>query len=407
MYAAAVEFSTGRENLLYVASGSGWYSVNEDTTKVFLGDIGTPNNIDMAHNVGSIVLVNEPRGYYWDGTTFGEILDNDFTSRGAGDVEFMDNFYLFREPNSSRFFSADIGSATDFDALQFAIADDAPDELIGMKSEKGYLVNFGPDTTELWENTGVSGFPFEQVINGTIEVGCLNARTVARTFNQLFWVADDKTVRRLDGLAPTRVSTHAIEQALESETILDAFGYEQEGHFFYALSTDAGAYLLDVATGEWSERETFGRANWSPRYSANFAGKHLVGDYHSNKIGELDFDTYEEWGNPQRMEWTYQTVYAEGQRAFHNRLEIVLQAGVGATSGQGSDPKIMLQKSDDGGMTWQSLPDKSFGALGKRLSRAVWHNLGSARERVYRAAVSDPVPVTVTDTLLDVDGGRL
>jgi len=85
----------------------------------------------------------------------------------------------------------------------------------------------------------------------------------------------------------------------------------------------------------------------------------------------------------------------------------VLETGVGLTTGQGSDPKIMLEKSDDGGETWQSMPDREFGKRGERLSRAVWHNLGSSRQRVYRAAVSDPVPVTITDTILEVDGGRL
>jgi hypothetical protein len=67
----------------------------------------------------------------------------------------------------------------------------------------------------------------------------------------------------------------------------------------------------------------------------------------------------------------------------------------------------MLQASDDGGLTWQSFPDKTIGALGEYEDRAVWYNLGSARKRVYRAAVSDPVRMTVTDTIAVVRGGRL
>ena len=84
-----------------------------------------------------------------------------------------------------------------------------------------------------------------------------------------------------------------------------------------------------------------------------------------------------------------------------------METGVGLTTGQGSDPKIMLEKSDDGGKTWKSLPDRSLGPLGERLTRAVWHNLGSSRQRVYRAAVSDPISIVVTDTLLEVKGGRI
>jgi hypothetical protein len=215
------------------------------------------------------------------------------------------------------------------------------------------------------------------------------------------------TVRRLEGLAPMRVSNHAIEQHLATETVLEAFTYAQEGHFFYCLSTSGGTYTYDIITGEWHERESYGEANWLPRYSAFFDDKVIVGDHASSRLGYLDVDTFQDWGTTQRMEWTYQPIYANGQRAFHDRFEIVLETGVGQTVAPGEDPKIMLQKSDDGGETWQSLPDKTFGKLGERQSRAVWHNLGSSRQRVYRAAVSDPVPVTVTDTIIEVRGGRL
>lgn len=407
MYAKAVEFASGRQNYLYVVSGSEWYYVSPQGTATLIGDITSPNRIDMDSNTDSVVVVNEPRGFYWDGATFGEIIDDDFVSRGAGDVEFLDNFMCFREPNSARWFIAEIGSVTAFDALQYAIADDAPDELNGMKADHGIMLNFGLETMEMWQNTGAPGFPFERIINGTIEVGCLNSRTVGRVFNQILWVADDYTVRRLDGINPSVVSTHAIDQKLSSETVLEAFTYEQDGHGFYCLTTSAGTYLYDVVTQEWSERKSYGFTNWNPRYHAQFQGMELVGDWNSNKIGQLDYATFEEWGDPLRMEWTYQPVYADGQRAFHDRLEIVLETGVGNTVEPGSEPKIMLEKSDDGGKTWQSLPDKTFGKLGERHSRAVWHNLGSARQRVYRAAVSDPVPVTVRDTLLEVKGGRL
>ena len=112
-------------------------------------------------------------------------------------------------------------------------------------------------------------------------------------------------------------------------------------------------------------------------------------------------------GAIQRMEWTYQPIYANGQRAFHNRLEMVLETGVGLTTGQGSSPEIMLEYSDDGGQTYVSMPNRSLGAIGKYESRVVWHNLGASRQRVYRASVSDPIKVTLTDTLIEVDGGRL
>jgi hypothetical protein len=186
-----------------------------------------------------------------------------------------------------------------------------------------------------------------------------------------------------------------------------AFSYSQDGHIFYVLITPEGSFLFDATTAEWAERETYGQSTWKAEHHAQAFGLELVGDATSNKIGYFSPTTYTEFGGIQRMEWTYQPVYAEGRRAFHDRLEIVFEAGVGLTTGQGSNPQVMLDKSDDGGKTWHSLPNRSIGGIGEYNNRAIWHNLGSSRQRVYRAAVSDPVKVSITDTLLEVRGGRL
>ncbi len=109
------------------------------------------------------------------------------------------------------------------------------------------------------------------------------------------------------------------------------------------------------------------------------------------------------------MEWTYQPVTPEGRgRVFHDRLAIVCDVGVGLTSGQGSDPQIMLDYSDDGGITWLSLPNRSLGPIGQYGVQVHWDGLGSSlKPRVFRAAVSDPVKVMVRDTLWTGRGGTI
>lgn len=416
MYAKRINFASGALTRLYVVSGRELYSVDSAKTATLIGDVGTPTRIDFAHNTDSLVVVNEPKAYYYDGATFAEITDPDFTSRGAGDVEFMENFLLFREPNSNRMFGADLGSATSYDALNFVNADSNPDDLVGMIDDQRQIVAFGTETTELFENTGAAGFPFERIINGTMQVGLADADLVARTFDVVYFVADDLTVRQLQGNNPVKVSTHYIEQLLEDFTISSGkgFSYGLEGHFFVGFSFLEGTIVYDAITGEWHERESFNRDFWRPRNCVKFDGKWLAGDSDSNRIVEIDVNTYsdslpdpEASSTVQLMEWTYQPVYAEGQRAFHDRLEVVMDTGVGLTTGQGSDPKIMMEYSDNGGTSWHALPDKDIGKIGKKEVRAVWHNLGSARQRVYRGSISDPVPVTITDTLIEVRGGRL
>ena len=387
-------------NKLYTVSGSSLYETDSNKVSTLLGSVGSPGNIDMAANGSAVVVVNEPNAFYWDGSTFGQITDADFTSRGAGDVEFLDNFMLFREPDSDRFFGADLGTVTDFDALQFANSDANPDILNGMKVDHRQVVLASANSMEIFQNTGASGFPIERAINGYVEQGCLNGRTLQKQDQTVFWLADDYTVRKLSGLTPVRVSTHAIEQAIGQRTIAtaSAFTYSQYGHLFYVLNFSDGTFVYDATADTWHERLTYGDDSWKIKHHAQAFGLELVGDSQSNKIGYLDADTYSEFGDLQRMEWTYQPVYAEGRRAFHSRLEVVLETGVGLVTGQGSDPQLMMDYSDDGGLTWNSLPNRSIGGIGERYVRCIWNALGSSTQRVYRGAISDPVKVTITDT---------
>jgi hypothetical protein len=395
---------------LYVVSGTKLYEVDSNYTATELGDVGAISSygIDMDHNAEVVVVVNYPNAYVYDTTTstFSQISDPDFLA--ASDVDFIDNWLLFVEVGTGRFFGADLGSATSFDALNFATAEGNPDDLVGMKVDHRQVVLFGEESVEIWDNTGVPGFPFERAINGFLEIGCFNGRTIAKMDNSIFWLANDYTIRRLDGATPVRVSNHAVEQSIVQATIAagKAFAWSQFGHFFYVLTFPEVTWVYDATTKTWHNRETYGLDYWTAGSNSQAFGLEIVGNSTSNQIGKLDPLVYDEWGETQRMSWTYQPVYAENRRANHDRLEIVLETGVGLTSGQGSDPQLMLDKSDDGGKTWDSLPNKDIGLIGEYRTRVVWNRLGSARQRVYRAAVSDPIPVNVTDTLINVRGAR-
>lgn len=395
---------------LWVVSGSSLYRVDSNKTATLIGSIGSPARVTIVNNITTIVVVNEPDAYYYDTTTstFGQISDADFTSRGASDVAFLDNFLLFIEPGSGRFFGSDVGSATSFDSLNFATAEGSPDNLVGIEVDHRQALLFGEDTVEVWELVGGSGFPFARAANGLIEQGCANGRTMAKQDNTVFWLAQDYTVRRLDGTTPVRVSQTGIEQALGSVTVGSGQGYSysQEGHLFYVLTFPERTFVYDATIGEFHERETYGYPYWLAWSHAQFAGLELVGDVSGNRIGYLSPDAFDDWGAIQRMEWTYQPVYAESNRAFHDRLEVIMETGVGLTAGQGSDPELMMEVSDDGGRTWSSLPNRKIGKIGEFKKKIEWPQLGSSYDRVYRGAITDPVKATIIDTQLDARGAR-
>lgn len=400
-------------DLVFVISGSQLWQFGSNLIPTLVGSIGAGasiQNCDMAANTTSLVVVNNPRAYYYTPSTvtFGQITDADFL--GASDVEFLDNYLLFVEPDSGVFFGSDLGSATSFDALNFATAEGSPDELVGEIVDHRQALLFGTDTVELWDDTGQGDFPFGRAANGFVQLGCLNGRTIVGLDNSVFWLASDYTIRRLSGVTPVRVSTHAVEQFLSSIEVAsaNAWTYSRGGHIFYVLTCNQGTKVFDVTTGEWHDRQTYGRDFWRWGSTANAFGYQFVGDSTSNSVGYLSPTAYDELGETLRMEVTFQPVYAQQRRAFHRRLEIVCEVGnTTVTTGQGSAPVMMASFSDDGGATWNNLPNRSLGAIGERRVRVTWFGLGSAEQRIYRVAVSDPVPVYITDALLEVEGGRL
>ena len=90
---------------------------------------------------------------------------------------------------------------------------------------------------------------------------------------------------------------------------------------------------------------------------------------------------------------------------YYERLQLDLESGVGLTDGQGEDPQVMLQWSDDGGHTWSREHWVSAGRGGAYTWRALWRRLGRSRDRVFRLVISDPVKVTWIDAFMEMERG--
>lgn len=110
----------------------------------------------------------------------------------------------------------------------------------------------------------------------------------------------------------------------------------------------------------------------------------------SGKLYRLDPDVYTSDG--ETIEREFITRHQSGGDYLHiPEMWLEMEPGVGLQTGQGSDPQIMLQISKDGGKTYGNELWRSFGAVGKYLTRARWTNLGRARDWIFKFRVTDPV----------------
>ena len=354
---------------------------------------------------GNGIEIVTDTAYIYDGSTVSVINDPDLVPWSA--VDFVDGYIVAVESGSGRFVCSNLYDASSYDALNFATAEGAPDNLVTLKVDHRQVILFGTSTTEIWWNSGAASFPFERLSGGFVEIGCIARLGVAKADNSVFWLASDRTIRRLSGTTPVRVSQHGVEEALSRYTTVDdceAFTYTWDGHIFvvFRFPTEGATWVLDVTTGEWHERETYGDEVWQVCGAATIDGRAYVLNAETGAIGYLSDTTYQEYGGILRREVTYPAVYKDGARMFHSQIDLIMRTGDAPT---GEVPYITAQISDDGGTTWTALPDRALGEVGQYRNVIRWNQLGYARDRVYRFACANAVPFHIIDTTLVAAGG--
>ena len=197
-------------DILYAVIGSSLYAYNfqynsagqfvSSTSTLISTNISGTGPVSMVDNGSQIFIATNPDGYIYNinTTVFAKIGDPDFP--GAVTVGYINGYFVFNEPNSQRVWVTSLLDGTSIDPLEFASAEGSPDDLVGFEVDHRQAVLLGEESGELYENTGVAGFPFERAINGFFEVGCFNGDTVVKLDNSVVWVANDYTVRRLQGV---------------------------------------------------------------------------------------------------------------------------------------------------------------------------------------------------------------
>jgi hypothetical protein len=408
--AAAVTLNTleGRgvyrwQGLLYAVSGQNFYLISSAHVATLISSsITGVGTVSFAETPTQLVICTNNATYVYNGTSVSQVTDPHFDA-GVQCCS-IDGYVLFRRESTGIFFASDLGDATSYDALMFATAEGLSDNIVGIIADHRQAILAGEDSMEIWYNAGISGFPFIRDANGFVELGCAAGKSLAKRDNSIYWLASDLTVRRLEGVTPVRVSQDGVEQAIAGYYVADAvgFAFSQYGHSFYVLTfpTSDATWVLDINTGEWHERQSYGLGRWRPSSAILAYSRIYVQDYETGKVGYLDIDTYTDWGDTQRMEMTFQDVYSDGNVIKHSKFELICETGVG-TTGQGADPQLTLEYSNDSGKNWTTLPTKSMGEVGEYKTRVRWHRLGAARYRQYRLSISDPCKVVIADAQLE------
>jgi hypothetical protein len=430
----------------YVVSGESFYKLNPDYTYTLIGSISGTGPVSIAYNGIELFIACNGPSYIYNVQTnvFKSLTDPDFS--GAKTVTYLDGYFVFNEPNSQRIWVSGLLAGSEIDGLDFASAEGAPDNVVGLIADHRELWVFGNESVEVWYNAGLLDFPLTRIQGAFNEIGCLSAFSIAKQDNALFWLGQDARgygiVYRANGYTGVRVSTHAVEYAIQkygdvSDAI--AYTYQQEGHAFYVLTFPSAnaTWVYDVATGAWHERAGFENGVFT-RHRSNcqmtFNSETVVGDYENGNIYAFDLDVFADNDKPQKWLRSWRALPTGANnltRTAQHSLQLDAETGVGLNgidpqdpltdvlgtqnldeistqdgnliwvtpfTVQGANPEVMLRWSDDGGHTWSNEHWKTMGRIGTYGTRTIWRRLGMTtklRDRVYEISGSDPVKIDI------------
>lgn len=385
-------------DLLYVVAGVVLYAVTEAGVATNVGFIPGTASVRMADNGQELAICAAPVGYVYSSG----VLSTPAGLPQVSDVAYIDSYIVWTVYDSDQCIYSGINDATSYDALDVFTAEGSPDGAVGLIADHRELQIYGTATIEIFYNAGGSDNVFERQGNAFIERGCFDRDSIVKIDNSVHFFGDDRVVYRLDGYTPIRISTHAIEYRLRNATYARGFVYSMEGHKFYALNTDAGSFVYDMATGAWHERKSFGLSNYRVGCAVSAWGRVIMGDAYTGKLYIPSLDTLDENGELIVCEIGLPTLEASRARVTMYTFEVYCETGVGLNSGQGSDPQIMMTYSDDGGRTWSNELWRSLGLIGQYKTRAIWRRLGQFRQRQIKLTISDPVRKLVMGYYCDV-----
>ena len=346
---------------------------------------------------------------------FGQLSDPGLTGIAADRLAFIEGWIIANQHGTRNFITTGTTPYSNtFPGSFFALKDSSTDNLITLMEMNRELWLIGERTSEVWYQSGGQNFAFARVPGVAPQMGCAAVNSISRMGQSLVWLARNEQgenfVVATEQYGWERISNHAVEHAISSYPLItDAIGYtyEEEGHLFYVLTfpTADVTWVFDGTSSKnlgkmcWHKRLSYdANAGVYHRHRSNcyteFANLRLVGDYQTGQIHQMSRQVYTDAGNPlrclRRTPHTWQKPNRE--RVFFSQLQIEFTPGVGLQVGQGVNPQCMLRWSDDGAFTWGSEQWSTIGLAGETRNRAIWYMLGEARDRVWEATFTDPVP---------------
>lgn len=405
--------SHNMNEVCYRVVGSILYSVNKNGHHSKLGSIYGSERCIFADDGINLFINTDNQTYHYNSSIDNLSLIDDEDINGAQSVAFINNQFAYTFPDLTVF--SNVGDGSNTTSLNAVGEESNPDKLVRDYVHDQILIRFGHRSIVNWYNSGVGTPPFSRIEGQTINIGLAAKHSITKTRDYVYFLGSDRQIYKLRGSQEQVISTAALSGEIQSYSVVD-------DAFSEVISLDNKQFVLitfPTANKTWCLNEELGLNGWfelsegitDGRYNINSVlniyGKVLAGDKSNGNLYELDFNTYDQAGETWRRRRVLSSINGKsvgriGKRIQMSRFELLLETGVGLISGQGSDPKIMIEASYDGGRTWKTGTWMRIGRLGEYNIKAEWFCLDSFYDLMIRLTTSDPVPYNIYAASIDV-----
>ena len=392
------------------------------TTTTTIGTLTTSSGtVYAAANPTQIIFV--------DGTASGYILtisseawaviaDGDFTA--AGQVKFLDGYFLYNQVSTGKIWNSALNNGTSWAATDVLTASSSTDNVLALGKSKGELWVFGEDTTEIfYDAANASGSPLSVRTGLGMQIGCGAAASVVEIDDLLVWM-DNRGYIVQSSVSPfirsnnsgytlKIISDDAVTAEFLSYRVRDdaiACTYNDRGHLMYQITfpTVKKTWVYDYNSKMWHERSYYNSFTDSDeahlgQYYTQFHSLHLMGGQASGMIylsSELYYD--DNGVDIRRIRTTpVQFEPTEHKMVVIDRLELRMGSGDAA---QGVTPYVSMRYSHNGGHTWSSEMNRSFGATGEYGKLIDWNRLGGGFEWLFEFSVVTPTKFSIIEAVI-------
>jgi len=393
---------------LYVVSGTTLAELDIDNNETqYTGSIAGESPVIIDHDGINLVITTDSKAYT---ATAGGGAVTEISAAGlTNSAGFADRRFIYQQQNG-QYATSDVDDPETINGQNFATAESFPDDLTRVFPWQKYIWLFGENSAEPWLFAGTGFPPYRINRQGVLRYGIQGRMAIGEVSDNIYFLDQKKRPRKLLGLQlPTNIGNPALGNKWDSySTVSDCkiatVTFNQQDFVIWDFPSADATWVYSTETNWWFEIGTNGRykgESFFRAFNINMAGGM------DGKIFELDLNTYTDDSETilrQRDSFLISGDFygQHGKRMTIDRLELVFETGVGIETGQGSDPEVMVQLSEDGGRTFGNEMKGKLGASGKDTPRVEFNALGQFLDVVIRLTVSDPVQFTLISANGDI-----